>query len=184
MTVLVADDVQPNPLVTVAVYTNTVDVETVVGCTYTVVVVAPVYGIVNAASMNRFVAGDHVADVNEVIVRLPPLHIAVTDGVTTGVAGKGLTVTTVVAVVVHVPLVELKTYVPALAAVTPVSTGLSKVELKPAGPLQDQLVPEVVAVSVTVPPGHTPALALGVAVTEQVDHLRIVPSLGGVPWAA
>jgi hypothetical protein len=59
--------------------------------------------------MNRFVAGDHVAAADEVIVRLPPLHIAVTDGVSTGTAGVGLMLTTVVAVVVHVPLVALNT---------------------------------------------------------------------------
>jgi len=105
VTVLVALFVQPKPLVTVAVYVNTVDVETVVGCTYTVVVDAPVYGVVKAASINRLVEGDHVAAADEVIVRLPPLHIALTEGVSTGAAGTGFTVTTAVDVVVHVPFV-------------------------------------------------------------------------------
>jgi hypothetical protein len=136
--------------------------------------------VVKPASRYRSVTGDQVAAAEDVIVRLPPLHIAVTDGVSTGAVGSGFTVTMVVAVVVQVPFVALKVYVPALADVTPVSTGVSDVEVNPAGPLHDQLVPEVVAVRETVPLGQTAALTPGVAVTLQVDHLNIVPSDGGV----
>ena len=100
-------------------------------------------------------------------------------GLITGTGGVGLTVTTVVAVVVQVPFVAANVYVPAIAGVTLVSTGLASVEVKPKGPLHTQLVPDVEEESVTVPPGQTPALALGVAVTVQVDHLKTEPSLGG-----
>ena len=63
--------------------------------------------MVNAASRNKLVVGDQVAAAEEVIVRLPPLHIDDDAGVNTGAAGTGFNVTTVVAVVVHVPLVAL-----------------------------------------------------------------------------
>ncbi len=106
VTVFVADAVQPKPLVTVAVYVNAVVVTTVVGCTYTVVTVLPVYGVVKAASRKRFVVGDHVAAAEDVSVALPPLQIVtVVVGVITGVAGTGLRLTTVDAVMVQVPLV-------------------------------------------------------------------------------
>jgi len=59
---------------------------------------------VHPASVNKLVNGDHVAVAEEVMVSVAPLHIVVTEGVITGAAGTGFTVTIVVAVVVQVPL--------------------------------------------------------------------------------
>ena len=84
--------------------------------------------------------------------------MVVTLGVNTGVAGTGLSDTTVEAVIVQVPLVALNTYVPAVVEVTGVITGVNEVDVNPAGPVQDQLVPVVEPVNVTLPPGHTAPL--------------------------
>jgi hypothetical protein len=143
-----------------------------------------VYGIVNAASMNKSVTGDHVHAADDVRATLPPLHIVVTEGVRVGAGGKGLTVTIVVAVVVQVPPPTAgpqaeNTYAPLTVGEM---VGLSSVEVKPEGPLHDQPVPEVVAVSETVPAGQTAPLVEGVAVTVQVDQRKILPSAGNNVW--
>jgi hypothetical protein len=87
--------------------------------------------------MKRFVDGDHVAAADDVIVRLPPLHILAVDGLTVGVAGEAFRLTTVVAVVVQVPvagLVALNVYMPGVGAVI---TGLKSVEVYPPGPAHE-----------------------------------------------
>jgi hypothetical protein len=73
------------------------------------------------------VVGDQVPAADEDIVSTAPLHILVTDGVRTGAGGTGFTETVVVAVVVQVPLVAEKVYIPPV--VTPVSTLLREVEV-------------------------------------------------------
>jgi len=63
--------------------------------------------------------------------------MVVTDGVSVGAGGTGLTVTTVDALIEHVPFVAVRTYVPALAEVTLVRTGVKEVDVKPAGPVHE-----------------------------------------------
>lgn len=72
------------------------------------VAVPPAYGVVRPASEKRYVVGDHVAAADEVRETLAPLQTVVTEGVTVGAVGSGLTVTPVVAVLVHVPFVAAK----------------------------------------------------------------------------
>lgn len=55
---------------------------------------------------------------------------------------------------------------------------LNDVEVYPPGPAHDQLVPDVVPVSVIVPPGQTGPELDAVANTGHCDHLNIVPSEG------
>jgi len=100
------------------------------------------------------VVGDHAPAADELIVRLPPLHIDAVGGV----------------IVVHVPvagLAALNVYTPATAGAT---VGLSDVEVNPEGPAQDQLLPEVVPVNVTLPPGHTGLVLVAVAITGHNDQ--------------
>jgi hypothetical protein len=71
---------------------------------YTVLVAAPVYGIVAAALVYRLVVGDHVAAAEEVIAVILPLQTLVVAGVIVGAAGTGLRLTTVVPLIEQVPL--------------------------------------------------------------------------------
>ena len=52
----------------------------------------------------------------------------------------------------------------------PVIVGLNEVEVYPAGPAHDQLLPDVTPVKVTLPPGHTGLELDAVAVVPHNDQ--------------
>ena len=103
-----------------------------------------------------------VAVVDRFVVR--PTHTEFVP-VIAGVAGKAFTVTTVVEVLLQVPLLAVTLYVPAPKAVMPAILGLCKIEVKLLGPLQFQLVADPpVSLRFSIEPAQTGLLLDAVTV--------------------
>jgi hypothetical protein len=132
--------------------------------------------MVAAGLVYKLVVGDHVAAADEEIAVILPLQTLVVAGVIIGAAGTGLRLTTVVPLIEHVPLDATNVYVPVVVEVTEGRTGLSKVEVKPPGPVQVYMLPPppTPPFKVIGLPGHTGPVLVGATVTGHGDHLSIV----------
>lgn len=93
--------------------------------------------------------------------------------------GKVLKVTIVVVVLVQLPLLATRVYVPAIAVIAPVETvGLWESLLNPFGPVQAKLViPAAIPDNVKGLPGHTGPLLVAMAVVDGTVKIIVIEPL-------